>query len=116
MKIVLDTNFLISALKFKIDFLSELEGNQLYIVDKTKNELEKLIKGGKAQDKQRAKIILALIKKKKFKKISSKINETVDDKLASLKDYIIATQDKELKKRIKGKKLIIRAKKKLEIR
>ena len=116
MKIVLDTNFLISCLKFKIDFISELEGNELFIVDKTKNELEKLIKGKNAKDKQRAKIILAIIKKKKIKEISTKVGETVDDKLASLKDYIIATQDKELKKRIKGKKLIIRAKKKIEIR
>lgn len=116
MKIVFDTNFLISAIKFKIFFLEELEGNELFIVDKTEDELEKLIKGGKTQDKQRAKIVLALLKKKKIKKIVSKPNETVDDTLARLKGYVIATQDKELKTRIKGKKLIIRAKKKLEIR
>jgi len=116
MKIVLDTNFLISCLKFNIDFFSELIGEELYIIDKTITELEKLIKGGKAQDKQRAKIVLALLKKKKIKKLKSKESETVDDKLARLKGYVIATQDKELKTRIKGKKLIIRAKKKLEIR
>jgi rRNA-processing protein FCF1 len=115
MKIVLDTNFLISCLKFKIDFLKELQGDELFIVDKTRGELEKLIKGGKAQDKQRAKLSLMILKKKKIKIIKSKEKETVDDTLARLKNYIIATQDKELKKRIKGKKLIIRAKKKLEI-
>jgi len=116
MKIVLDTNFLVSCLKFKIDFLSELEGEQLYIVDKTKTELKKLINGKNAKDSQRAKIILAIIKKNKIKELKSKEKETVDDTLARLKDYMIATQDRELKKRIKGKKLIIRAKKKLEIR
>ena len=115
MKIVLDTNFMVSCLKFKIDFFDELQGEDIYIVDKTKQELEKLIKGKKAIDKQRAKIILALLKKNKIKEITSK-EPTVDDTLAKLKGYIIATQDKELKKRIKGKKLIIRAKKKLEIR
>tara|TARA_Y100000310_G_C20635738_1_gene791050 strand:- start:560 stop:910 length:351 start_codon:yes stop_codon:yes gene_type:complete len=113
MKIVLDTNFLISCLKFKIDFLGELRADELFIVDKTKAELEKLINGKIAKDKQRAKIVLALIKKKKIKEIVSKPNETVDDTLSRLTGYIIATQDKELKKRIKGKKLIIRAKKKL---
>ncbi|MBU2640134.1 MAG: hypothetical protein KKG75_05530 [Nanoarchaeota archaeon] len=116
MKVVLDTNFLISVLKFKIDFLSELQGEELYIVDKTKNELEKLIKGEKGKDKERAKIILQLIDKNKIKQISSKKEDSVDATLAKLKGYIIATQDKELKKRIRGKKLIIRAKKKLEIR
>ncbi|MAF50961.1 MAG: hypothetical protein CMH64_02615 [Nanoarchaeota archaeon] len=115
MKIVLDTNFLISCLKFKIDFLTELTGEEIFIVDKTIEELEKLIKGGKAKDKERAKIILALIKKNKIKELKSKEEETVDDTLARLENYTIATQDKELKKRIKGKKLIIRAKKKLII-
>ena len=115
MKIVFDTNFLVSCLKFHIQFLEELEGEELFIIDKTNEELEKLIKGGKTQDKQRAKIILALLNKKKIKKIKSEKTETVDDALARLKGYIIATQDKNLKKRIKGKKLIIRAKKKLEI-
>lgn len=116
MKVVFDTNFLISAIKFKINFLEELEGNELFIIDKTIEELKKLIKGGKAQDKQRATIILTLIKKNKIKKLKSKKEETVDDALARLNEYVIATQDKELKTRIKGKKLIIRAKKKLEIR
>ena len=116
MKIVLDTNFLVSCLKFKIDFLDELKGEELYIVDKTKTELEKLIKGGKGKDKERAKVILALIKKNKIKEIKSKEQDYVDDTLAKLNGYVIATQDKELKKRIKAKKLIIRAKKKLEIR
>lgn len=116
MKVVFDTNFLISAIKFKINFLEELEGEELFIVDKTENELKKLIKGGKAQDKQRAAIVLALIKKKEIKKLESKEEETVDDTLARLEGYVIATQDKELKTRIKGKKLIIRAKKKLELR
>lgn len=115
MKIVFDTNFLVSCLKFNISFLEELEGDELFIVDKTKEELEKLIKSGKTKDKQRAKIILALLNKRKIKKIKSKEIETVDDALARLKGYIIATQDKNLKKRVKGKKLIIRAKKKLEI-
>ncbi len=116
MKIIFDTNFLISALKYKIRFFEELEGHELYIIDKTEKELEKLIKGGKAQDKQRAKIILALINKKKIRKLKSKKEETVDDALSRLNTYVIATQDKELKTRITGRKLIIRAKKKLEIR
>ena len=112
----MDTNFLITAIKFKIPFLQELKGDELFIVDKTKYELEKLIKGGNASDKQLAKIALELISKNKIKIIRSEKEDSVDKTLEKLHGYIIATQDKELKDKLKGKIIVIRAKKKLELR
>src|SRR3989344_1188552 len=91
--IVLDTNFLITALKFRIDIFDDIGkicdfDYELAVLDKSLDELKRNTK------------------------------DYVDDILASLKgDYIIATQDMELRKRLKGKPIIlIRQKKYLEIK
>jgi len=107
MKILLDTSFLISAIKYKIDFLNELKGHELVILEPIKIELEKLIKGKKKGNLE-AKIALELIEKNKIKIKKTDIKEA-DDALAN-ENEIVATQDKELKKRLK-KIITIRQKK-----
>lgn len=111
--IVLDTNFLIYCTKFRIDFFSEIERictfqYKLAVLDKTIEELEKV------KPKE-----LKLIKKylEKIEVIKSK-EDYVDTELASLskEDYIIATQDLNLKKRLKGRIIIIRQEKYLELK
>ena len=72
LNIVLDTNFLVHSIDFKIDFFSEFQRllDQNYtisIIDKTIGELEKLINEGKFSEKKAAKIALDLIEKKKIK-------------------------------------------------
>ena len=114
MKIIPDTNFLISASKFKIDIFSELRGNDLFTLDTVIKELEK-ISLGKSKDSISAKVALELIKKKGLKVLKSKEKET-DLSLLSYakKGYVIATQDKTLRSKLKktGKKIIfIRQKK-----
>ena len=98
MKILLDTSFLISAIRYKIDFLNELKGHELVILEPVKQELEKLIKGKKKGNLE-AKIALELIKINKIKIKKTDIKEA-DDALAN-ENEIVATQDKELKKRLK---------------
>src|SRR3990167_4521368 len=112
--IVLDTNFLITALKFRIDIFDDIGkicyfDYELAVLDKSLDELKR---------KPNEKLIRALIKNKKVKIIKTNTKDYVDDILASLKgDYIIATQDMELRKRLKGKPIIlIRQKKYLEIK
>ena len=119
-KIILDTNFLLIPSQFNIDIFREidriiLEKYKLYIIDKTINELNKIIKGKKQKQKNRsaAKLALQLIKVKKVNILRTKQDLNVDDILASIKGYIIATQDIALKRRIKSQKIILRAKKKL---
>ncbi len=112
--IVLDTNFLITALKFKIDIFGEIEricdfNYEIAVLDKSLKELE---------NKPKEKLIKALIKSKKVKIIKTNTKDYVDDILASLEGgYIIATQDMGLRRRLKGKGIIfIRQKKYLELK
>lgn len=91
MKIILDTNILIYIIKFKVN-ISQLKEHQLYTLEPVKKELKSL-------DSLEAKIALELTKD--LKVLKSKGN--VDNLLIKYgkKGYIIATQDKELRKRLK---------------
>ena len=112
MKIMLDTSFLITALKYKIDIVSELRGHELYTNTNVIRELEGLSKG-KGKNAIFARI--ALGQTKKFKILAPKIKDT-DKSLVnySKNAYIIATQDRQLKKHLK-KSIYIRQKKYLVI-
>ena len=122
-KILLDTNFLLIPSQFNIDIFSEinrimLEKYQLFILDKTIDELKSLIKdkSQKQKDKRAARLGLQLAKAKNLKIIKTREKLPVDDLIVKSKDYIVATQDIELKRRLKAKKvkiITLRAKKKL---
>ena len=121
-KVILDTNFLLIPVQFKVDIFSEIDriclfAYKLYIVDKTINELEKIIETEKPKDKMAAKIALQLIKRKKVDIIKTAEGE-VDDIILDLlgKDSILATQDALLRKKAKGKGnqvIVLRSKKHL---
>jgi rRNA-processing protein FCF1 len=94
--ILLDTNFIVSALKNKIDIFREIEriieeNYEIKIIDKTVQELEKL----------KEKLAIQIIKK--IKKI--KATEDVDTEIVknSDKNTIVATLDRELKHKLKDK-------------
>jgi len=119
-KILLDTNFLLIPSQFNIDIFSEieriiLEKYQIYIIDKTIDELNKIIidKKQKTKDKLAAKLGLQLIKAKNIKIIKTKEDLFADDILVKLEGYTIATQDQELKKRLKCPIIVLRSKKTL---
>lgn len=86
---------------------------KLYIIDKTINELDNIIKKKSGKTKQAAKFAKELIEKKKIRKIKTEDNNNdVDREILNLvkkEDYIIATQDKILKAKLKqlNKKIII---------
>ncbi len=118
-KIVLDTNFLLSVYDLKIDIFEEIFNcmdckYELFVIKQTINELEKLINKTGFSMKQRAakfayNLLQAKIKAKMIEVLEVPGNN-VDDILAGLDGYIIATNDKELKKRCK-KVLTIKQKK-----
>lgn len=95
--IVLDTNIILDSLKFKIDLFEEIRricdfNYEVKILDKTLKELE---------NKPNGKLALAFIKQKKIKLINSKNAGYVDELLLELpQDYIIATNDKDLKREL----------------
>ena len=121
-KIILDTNFLLIPVQFKVDIFSEIDriclfAYKLYIVDKTINELEKIIGKEKPKDKMAAKIALQLIKRKKVDIIKTSEGK-VDDILLDLlgKDSILATQDALLRKKARkrgNQVIVLRSKKHL---
>lgn len=103
MKALLDTNFLLIPAQFKVDIYSELANNQLFILDKTIDELKKIQKQQSLKHKKAAKLTLDLIKAKKVKIIKTKKGK-VDDlivEIAKKNKYAVATQDKALKQRLK---------------
>jgi len=107
-KIVLDTSILLSVFELKIDIFEEIRkacdfNYELCIVDGTKNELEKLINGPSLSKKQAAKFAMQILEKKQLKVLETGKQQHVDDLLVALDDCIVATVDKELKRRLKEK-------------
>ena len=122
--IILDTNFLTIPAEFKVDIFSEINricnfNYSLFVLDKSVEELKKMIETQKGKEKAKAKIALQLIKNKEINIIKTNSGKIVDGILIDLskdKNGIIATQDRELRKHLKGKTTIfLRNKKYLEI-
>jgi len=119
-KIILDTNFLLIPHNFKVDIFSEIsriidDSYELFIIDKTIDELRKIVSTGKGKDKKAAEIGLELIEKKGIKRIISE--SYVDKAIISIagSDYIVATQDADLKRKLKCRKIVLRQKNHLEL-
>lgn len=120
-KAILDTNFILTCVKQKIDFLDEigLMGMDVLIPEEVLKEIRKIISSGKKLHfREDAKLALKILNKNKFKKIRLD-TEDVDKGLVNFaeknKDVIVATLDRELKEKIKKPKLVIRGKKKLGV-
>ncbi len=123
-KILLDTNFLLAPIQFKIDIFSEIDricifSYKLYILDRAIEELNNIIEKQKGKSKEAAKFALKLVKLKEIGIIKTSEKLTVDELIlnnANKKEFIVATQDKLLKKELKTKHIpliIIRQKKRL---
>ena len=125
-KILLDTNFLLIPYQFNVDIFSQIDRiadfkYELFVLDRSLEELRKIINEQKGSDKDAAKIALKLIAIKGIKVVKANDFQSVDDAIvdaSSKGDFIVATQDKELKKKLTQKGvpiIILRQKKKLEI-
>jgi rRNA-processing protein FCF1 len=114
MKIVLDTNFLVSLIKFKLGLeeIYNLAGpSEIYTIEAVVKELERIASSG-SKDSRNAKVALELIKRD-IKVLKS--GKNADDALLALdKNVTIATNDAELRKKLKGRRTIyLRARKRL---
>lgn len=120
--IILDTNFLMIPGQFGVDIFDEIHKAvdfhyQLYACTGTIKELEKLTLEGKMSDRSAAKLALKLLVAKGVKTIVTD-DRHVDDVLVELsqnENYLIATQDIGLRKRLKSC-LYLRQKKYVEIK
>jgi len=121
-KVLLDTNFLLEMLHYKLDFsiFQELEEDvELFISSETLREL-KSIANKKTKEGRLALIALKLIEAQKIKIVQSLKKEVDEDllTLAKKEGFIVATNDKDLKEKLKKenvKIICLRNKKKIEV-
>ncbi len=113
-KVMLDTNFLLTMVRHKIHGFDEIKQKlpcEFYILSRVLFELAGLGKSDKKVKKEVA-IVEQLLKNNNVKVIESKL-ESVDTELVGLAgEYIVATNDKELRRRVKiagGKTIFIRS-------
>jgi rRNA-processing protein FCF1 len=125
-KIILDTNFLLIPVQFKVDIFSEIQricdfNYKIMVLDTSMKELENLL-NEKGKTKNQVKLTLELIKHKKVEILATEGELFADDMLVELAkegDTIVATQDRELIKRlrcVKSKVITLRQKKYLIFR
>lgn len=113
MKAVLDSNFIITCVKQKIDFFEDLEfkGVEIIIPKEVIREVENL----KIPE---AKLALKIIEKNPFEEIEigkGHVDKRIIDYAKENPETAIATLDKEILDKIANHKIIIRERKKLEI-
>ncbi len=123
-KIILDTNFLMVPLQFKVDIFSEIDricsfNYKLCVFEKSINELKNIAEKQKGKSKKAAQLALKLIKMKNIG-ILKAYGKSVDDIILKNedKDMIVATQDKPLKKKLLEKAtsvIILRQRKYLQL-
>jgi len=117
---VLDTSFILSCIRKKIDFFEKipLMGMRIIIPLQVMDEIKKFSRQGRGSLKKDAKLTLMILENQDFKRVDL-YNRVVDDGMIRLanenENYIIATLDREIKSRTKNQNLIIRGDKELEV-
>jgi len=120
-KILLDTNFLLDLLRFKIDFerLYFDEKTELFVSSSTLEELKSMT-NKKRKEGRLALIALKIIESKNIKVVESLKKEVDEDllELAKKYDFIVATNDKYLREKLKMnniKVVCLKGKKRIEV-
>ena len=113
-KIMLDTNFLLTMVRHKIHGFEEIKTKipaKFYVLSRVMWEMDVKSKNDK-KIKNETRIVKEILKNNKVIEINSKL-EDVDAELVGLsKKYVVATNDKELRERIKsfgGRSIYIRS-------
>ncbi|MEK6963045.1 MAG: PIN domain-containing protein [Nanoarchaeota archaeon] len=104
--VILDTNFLLIPELYRVDVFEKIkelmnEPYELYIMDKTIDELNKIVASAKTKDKEAAKLALQLVKQKGLKSLPC--SSTVDECILNGPVDYAATQDRDLKRALKAK-------------
>ena len=121
MELILDTNFILSCLKEKIEFFDASNFGEIVIPIQVLEELDMLQEKGEMKERELAELASDIISKHKGKfkviDLSKKFVDAGILKYIQGKKVIVATLDAELKNKLKGKAkiLVIRARKKLEV-
>lgn len=120
-KVVLDTNFILTCIRNKLDFFEELllKGHRVVIPKEVIAEIKRLRDGSKALSfREEAELALKIIKSHDYEEIDAPgkyVDSGLFNFLSDNPEYILATLDKKLKKNVRNRKMVIRGKKKLEL-
>lgn len=120
-KVLLDTNFILSCIREKVDLFDKLEelGYGVVIPIIVIDELKRISLGNKSS-KLRSEALFALrvLKSEKYEKLETggRYADTgIINYLKSHPDYAVATLDREIQKSVKNSKIVLRARQKLEV-
>lgn len=118
-QVLLDTNFILTCIKQKIDFFEELKliGLQILIPKQVINEIKRLSNSKKINLKNTNEIALKILENNKFKEIDLKekfADKGIINYAEKNTDIYIATLDKEIKEKTLNSKIVIREKSRLE--
>jgi rRNA-processing protein FCF1 len=124
--ILLDTNFLLIPGTLGIDIFREIDRiadfrHKICIIDRTVDELHRIIEEQSGAHKAAAELGLKLLEKEGVKPLKTETIKNVDElilKTANKEDFIVATQDRALKAKLRSKRvplMILRQKKYLKI-
>ncbi len=107
-QVLLDTNFILSCVRKKIDFFEEIKfiGLSVIIPKEVIREITKF-----KDKKQEAGLALKIIEKNNYKKIEfgkGHVDKKIINYAKENPSLIIATLDKEIKDKVKNQKLILR--------
>ena len=117
---LLDTNFIISCARQKIDFFEEIEslGFSALVPEQVIGELMKLSSSEKRKVGREAELALKILEANKFHTIGLEVRN-VDKGIIKFArknpETVIATLDNGIKEKIPNRKLVIRGKKKIGI-
>lgn len=104
--IVVDTNMFLVPYQFGVDIFYEFErlmpGLKIYTIPQVVKEVERLLYKGSLEERLAAKIAARLLKKVEILKVDPEVpTDRILLKLSN--DYVIATNDRELRRKIRKK-------------
>ena len=118
---ILDTNFILTCVKQKIDFFRDIPNMGLNILIPTQviEEIKRVANSTKKlKFRDDAKLAQVILEKNKFTEIDIRGKYVDRGLIKYAKDHprlIVATLDKDIKNKVTNSKLVIRGKKKLEV-
>lgn len=112
-QVILDTSFILTCVKQKIDFFEDikLKGLEILIPEQVIREIERL-------KNPNSELALKIISKNSYKSVNlgrAHVDKLIIRFAKENPKIIVATLDREIKEKVRNPKLVIRGKKKLSI-
>lgn len=114
----MDTNFILTAIQNKVDVFEEFEGYKVLIPEEVIRELKSILHSDKKRHfKIDSELALRIIESKKHEKIklgTKYVDKGIYEYAKNNPEVYIATLDKEIKRKLKGRAITLTNRKKIE--